>query len=568
MAVSRPSTSSQVPLVSTGTVITSVLSTGSDAYTASRPLDADRPREDLIPTTYLSAGDYNAVPYKTLQAAVDAMPFMMRHNCYIRLGAETYAGASISGILGGGYSSGNYLGLTINGTYSNVTPTTGEVAGTAGAGTNSTTLVKPTGAANWTSSDFLGKFLLITGGGGAGSDPTNRPVVRAITANNTTTITVPTVSGMDSTTTFRIVSPSSILSEITGDTVPLRINFNGASITVRGVKFTSTGSLTSLISSSGNNSLTLDGCLFAFNTTADGVLSDKDSDVLISNCVFSTGADAVVKNCARYVEGRGIYATGSGQLKYEKCLSGKMQLNSASSLGTVFNATAMTFLEAEIYAASSGAVPVYLESINYFEAIGTNKLSGGSNTGYGIQIEGAGLYRLTGSTMTGNSGDINLFGTATTWANIASATYGSAGNQMGTAIAYATVAKHLQGANYLFSGSIDVSGRFLAYGYINPALGETAVNLADATPYDMEAGGKRGGAVFNCTNASGTAVLPSGCALAGVEVTIINIGTQTMTLTAPSGGAITGTATVAAGAMAKFISLFSGSGKDFLRVAL
>jgi hypothetical protein len=566
MAVNRPSTSSQVPLVSTGTVIVAVASTGSDAYTTQRPSDENRPREDLIPTTYLSAGDYSSIPYKTLQAAVDAMPFTMRHNCYIRLGAETYAGASVSGILGGGYLSGGFVGLTINGTYSAVTPTTGVASGTAGSGTNSTTLVKPTGAVNWTASDLLGKFIKITGGGGAGSDPTNKPVVRAITANTTTNITVPTVSGVDSTTTFQIVSPGSLISEITGDTVPLRINFNGAAVTVRGVKFTSTGSLTSLISSTGNANLTFDGCLFDFNTSDAGVLSDKDSDVLISNCVFSTGADATIRNCARYVEGRGLYATGSGQLKFEKCLSGKMQLVSLSSLGTVFNATAMQFLEGDISATSSGAVPVYLESISYFEAVGTNKLSGGSNTGYGCQLEGSGLFRLTGSSITGSGGDINLFGTSTTWANIASSTYGSAGNQMGTAIAYATVAKHLQGSNYLFSGSVDVSGRLLAYGYINQSANLSSANLTNTTPYDMETNGVRGVLEANSTNAGAIVVLPSNSAIAGVVVWIVNIGTQQLTVQAPSGGTLTGTATIAAGTAAAFVSLNGNTGKDFMRV--
>lgn len=523
---------------------------------------------DVTQPGRVDSGDLSATPFLTLRRAISVLPQNVRDGVYINMGAGTFSGAIISGFSGGRITEQETIGFYINGTYSAVTPTTGVASGTAGSGTNSTTLVKPTGAANWTASDaaLLGKLVKITSGGGAGLDPVNSPVVRPIKAITTSNITVDTVSGMDSTTVFSLVSPATTISEILNDTVPLRISYNSAPLVIRGLKFTSSSTLDNLIKSAGNDNITIDGCLFDFNTTDSGVLSDKDGTVLVSNCSFAGGADMTVQYCARYVEGRALFANVAGIIEFEKSMSGKIQLYSLYSIGVAFSAAAMNYLEAEIYATQAEDTCVRLESINYFEAVGTNKLSGGSNGVYGIETSKSGFYSLTGSTITGVSGDVLFMGTAVTWANLASATYGLAEWHTGGATAYATVAKSLKYGNYLFDGSIDVSGRFLMYGYCNQSANLSAAVLNSATPYNMETQGVRGVLEASSTNAAAIVVLPSNAAICGVVVTVVNVGTQILTVQAPSGGVLTGTATVTNGTAGMFVSLNTNSGKDFLRI--
>lgn len=556
MAVSRPTTggSSGGAVGSTATIVVAVTSAGSDASNVNRP-DA------------LAGGDYSALPYATLQAALNALPKVLRHHAHVRIGAGTFAGAIISGFMGGGRSAGRNVGLNVIGSTAAFTPATGVATGTAGAGTTATTLVKPTAAANWTASNLVGKFLKITGGAGAGSDTTNFPVLRPIIANTTTSLTVDSIAAMDSTTTFQIVTMATLLEEAAGETVCLQPCFNTAPIRLSALGFTSDGALDSLIASTVNTSLELDGVDLGFATDAESFLSDKDGDVLVQNCKLSAASDILVKNNSTYVELRNLYCNGGSIVGIEDSHSAKVSMRSEGALSHALRLIQVGRAKAEVVANNGAATAVYVEGTQ-FEAVGTNKLTGSGNTGYGLQVEGSGRVDVTGCNITGTLGDILFFNVVRNWVTHGSLPYGILEEHAGSAILNAAYVKALKEGDYLFSGAIDVSGRFLKYGYDNPAFGETAVTLTNAAPYDMETGGKRGGAIFNCTNAAGVAVLPSNCALAGVLVVCVNIGSQTMTLQAPSGGSISGTATVAAGAMAMFVSLFSNSGKDFKRVAL
>jgi hypothetical protein len=88
-------------------------------------------------------------------------------------------------------------------TYPAFSPATGVASGTAGVGTTSTLVVKPTATADWTASNLVGKYLKVTGGGGyvGGGD-----MLRLIEANGVTTLSVSALAGMNSTTTFELVS--------------------------------------------------------------------------------------------------------------------------------------------------------------------------------------------------------------------------------------------------------------------------------------------------------------------------------------------------------------------------
>jgi len=538
------------PGATSAALTVAVTTGGSDTATVTRPAQ-------------VHGGSHVAAPYLTLSGALAALPKVARHQINVQMGAGTFAGATVEGFVGS-------PGLNIVGSAAAVTPTTGVATGTAGAGTNSTTIVKPTAAADWTASDaaLLGKLVKITGGAGAGSDTTNTPVLRPITAVTTTTLTVETISGMDDTTTFEIVEPSTQLTAVSS--IGLLVQNNNAPITLRCLKF-SGATWDYLVKSVNNGTVILDGCYLDKNADVNSVYSSKDSDFTASNCSLASGADVRVENCAKYVTLSNIRLAASGPLAISKSANGEARgIVSTGATTTVLDARAMNALDAEVKADGGTATPIYLESIGYFEAVGSRKLTGSSNTGgstFGLQIEKSGRYTITGADVTGSGGDVKFMGNAVTWANLSSGTYGIAEEHAGSAMANATYGKSLKYGNYLFNGSIDVSGRLLLYGYLNQAFNLGTITLNDATLYTMESNGLRGGGVFNCTSASGQAELPSNCAIAGVIVTIVNTGTQTMTVVAPSGGSITGTATVAAGVAAQFCSLNTNSGHDFIRIS-
>lgn len=554
---------SREPLISTDVIYLAVSSSGSDNDLLTRPAVGDWPVGADSYSPFISSGDYTSIPYKTISGAVRHLPYLLRHDAFISLSAESHAGASISGIAGGSAS----VGLTINGAWSAVTPTTGVASGTAGSGTNSTGITKPTGAANWTASDLIGKFVKLTGGGGAGSDPTNQPVVRPIKSNTTSRITVDTVSGMDTTTTFEIVTPGSTITD-EGESVCFYLQRNTVPVTIRGVKFSNPSALDHLIESVGNASLTLDGCLFDFQTSSNSIYSYRDEEVLLSNFVISGDADIQVTSSSRYVEGRALLAIdGAGPIRFDKCLSGKMQITADSNTGSAFRATAMQYLEVEASCDDCGATPIYLESISYCEAVGTNKLTGTGNTGYGVQIEKSGLYTLTGSTITGGTGDVYFMSNAVTWANMSSPSFGIVSEHAGSAVANSAYTNAIVYGDRTYQNSVTTYGRNYSGGYLNTACNLSIANLSTTTPWDAATNGAYGTAWVNSTNAGSIVVAPPGGAIAGSPFWVLNVGTHQTTLQASSGGSVTGTATIAAGSAALFVSLGSNSGKDYIRVS-
>ena len=529
-----------------------VSSTGSDASNTNR--------DGMI------GGDFTTWPYLTLATALDELPKILGHATAVRVGAGTFVGSHIWGFVGGKDDAGSATGLVLRGTTSTATATTGLATFTAGAGTTSTSIVKQTGSANWTASDFLGKFLKVTGGAGVGT--TDAPVIRPIKANTTTTITVDAISGADSTTTCEIVDMGTIFTESADGESALKLSYNTCPVTIRNVKFS--GAMDYGIRSVGNACVIFDACMFDDASTVIAAMSSlRDARVTFKNCILKSGNHITIQECGVKIDSSNMYLSASGTVTLEDCHSGDIRtMVSTAAVSNVLRAERMGVLYAEVNASNGAAAsPIYLESVDQFEAVGT-KLLGSSNTGgYGIEIAKNGRYTLTGSTVTGSLGDVLFMDNVVTWANLSSATYGIAEEHTGSAMANATWGKSLKYGNYLFNGSIDVSGRLLLYGYLNLAMSTSATNLTNATPLDMETAGLRAGGIFNCTHASGNAVLPSGAAIAGVLVIVVNIGTNDMTVAAPSGGALTGSATVSAsGGKGIFLSLHSGSGKDFIRL--
>lgn len=157
----------------------------------------------------------------TLAGALAKVARFIRHAVNINVAAGTYAEVfRLQGFtLGSGVGAADAAALTISGAMANVTPTTGTATGTLtgrtapAAGTKD---IVADSTQTWTTNDFRGAFLQITGGTGSGQ-------YRPIASNTATTISLaaPFTTAPVAGSTYAIVSPSVI--------------FTGAGPTIRGI---------------------------------------------------------------------------------------------------------------------------------------------------------------------------------------------------------------------------------------------------------------------------------------------------------------------------------------------
>src|SRR6267154_6619223 len=102
-----------------------------------------------VSTTGNDAGSGDSAnPFSTVATAISSLPKTIQSNSTLTLGAGSLDQLTVNGFAGAG-------SLVISGTYTNTAVTTGVNTGLAGSGTNTTTIVKPTAVANWTSSNLL-----------------------------------------------------------------------------------------------------------------------------------------------------------------------------------------------------------------------------------------------------------------------------------------------------------------------------------------------------------------------------------------------------------------------------
>lgn len=434
-----------------------------------------------------------------------------------------------------GWTIGSHIGkgtLTFLGGWTATTVTTGYNAGTAGAGTTSTSLVKPSGGSNWTASDLIGKMVYISSGGGAGE-------VRPIRANTTTAATIDAITGLDTTSVFIICYPSySITSDITIDGCL-------APVVLRGLTLDGGDLITSE-----NRRVTLDGCYL----TGGDWLSEYDGRVTLKNCVIKNTHKFYATEASRAVEVEACYLN-DGQVKIDGTGFASIQGEAKSCTANAFYLANIRHAQVNCLASNNSVTPFYLESCQFLEAIGTDKLTGSSNTGYGISVNTAGRYRLIGSTVTGASGDIDFDGELLTWANLASSTYGVAQKHGSTLVAESGEAKSIEYKSKTFLETVEVSGRLLTYGYHNMSqvtgLTATGTVYGDALQLTQY--------VYNRfdTVAAGTgAKMTNGAVIPGVLCIIHNNGANALTLYAYTGGTIDGGASisVAAGTNVTLIS--------------
>lgn len=458
------------------------------------------------------------------------------------------------------------------------TVTTGARFGLAGAGTSTTQLNKPTGAANWTNNDLSTRrlYLRITAGGGAPTDGSE--VLSPVLSNTTTAIFVNPIPGMDTTTRWQLVDLATQADQISPAlNVAIRIANCNVPVEIYGVDFTNVNNLDSLIQANDSASLLISGCNINFNTSNPAFNVSRLSNVTIENCYQTNSGDVMVQQCFN-VEVTGLCANAGGVVTVEDCLVGSVTKHvSVNAPSRVVGLIRCNYAEGEVNASSGAATPVYIESCNTFDAVGT-LLIGATNTGYGLEVARAGNLSLVGCTITGGTGDVLFQGDATTWSQLSDPSYGVVQKYAGSAVGTAGQTKALVRGNYAFEGDVNVGGRFLSFGYMNLAANSTVITLTGTNSIDMSNGSVDGapptteaprGCLDVINNSATTqAILPDGASIAGAYGYILNHGSQPLPVVPPAGGAIIGATSAPANQIFLFVSTNANGGKTFFTTVL
>lgn len=478
------------------------------------------------PVSYDTAAVRYVAPHEAVQSAVNELALALRSSATIVLPTGQIAGWDTETIVGNGV-------LTFQGDYAAVSLGAGVASGTAGAGTTSTSIVKPTGAANWTASALPGYLVRITSGPGAGE-------IRPIRSNTTTAMTIDAIVGLDSTSVFEICLPSV---EPTSD-----VTVDGclASVVFRGMKISSD------IITVENRKITLIGCVLS----AGDWMATYDGLIVMRDCVIENTHKLHASKIYRGVEVSRTYLK-DGQVRVEICPYVSVQGEAKSCAANALYLAHLGYVSVEMLANSCSVTPFYLDDCRFLEAVGTDKMTGTGNTGYGMSINTSGRYRIIGCTVTGTLGDIDFDGDLISYSDVSSSTYGAAYKHGSTLIAEAGENKAIIPKSQTFLATIECYGRLLTGGFFNmsqvqglTATGSAYGDALQLTQY-----------VWNSveTVAAGTGVrLPYGAVLPGVFCVVRNAGANALTVYAYTGGTVNGAASVSVAAGAR-LTLMSSS---------
>jgi len=401
----------------TGNLTFTVATTGSDTPTPTRP-------------DGITEGDFTSEPFLTIQAAINALPPIWREadTVTVNVGIGNFAGFKLTGKMIGSASATK---STINGTRIVSTLAQGSNSGTATSGT--TRSMTLTGA-GWLADDLMGRLVEITAGTGSGQ-------ILMIAANDTDTVTFAgPVTAPDVTSVFQIVESGTILNVATATAAGIHCESVWGRFGITDFKVTAATTFGLIaISCSGRldfDRIVVDGQFFGF---------------LGQECMRCSWDQIAALNCA----GRGITLLASlsaanantGWLAsncdtgfwFESCTS-VVQTGAYSRDSTTYGAqiistplaslddwivdTAPTGIRSQTALLSMRRADISNCSIEPFDLFSTflliqNSLSGTGNTGFGIDVEGAGntVEILITPTLTGASGDATVDGTAVlTWA--------------------------------------------------------------------------------------------------------------------------------------------------------
>lgn len=460
---------------------------------------------------------------------------------YVAL-ASSQASSDITFAVGdvSGYDlDGNLPGQTtrIVGATSLATLTTGLNAGTAGTGTTTTSLVKQNGSANLTAHDAIGKWVKRIGGGGYVADGDN---LALIIENTTSAFTLDApLAGLDDTSLYQIVDLASVPQAISGsDLVAIRIQNCLGPVELVGLQLTQSG-LDSLVEIIGSTKVILTACNIAVSTNNPSVIVPLGTKFEMNHCRIAAGADIEASEAFSFVA-NGVTNSAGGVIDVSDSVYVDIRkLRATSSVDRVLSIKRCFSSKVEAACSGGGATPIYLEDTTTFTAVGGG-LTGSGNTGYGLEVgRSGGLITLTGSSITGGTGDVLFEGNAITWSNELGSTYGAVRSASGGIVAQVAVTKTIVYGNQLFYGSGDHSSRELFYGIINPAqntgLTATGSSVSDALALPA-------GQFYRIDSAPvGTGVkIHNAAALAGPQVTIFNNGANNLKVYPPTTGTIQG----------------------------
>lgn len=398
-----------------------------------------------------------ALPFLTIQKAIDVLPKRIKHAVQINVGAGTFAGAMLEGFVFETLGT-DATGLYITGTLGTSTLASGLTTGTfasATAGTaNTTTWGTATAtSAGWTVDDLRGRFVRIDSGTGAGQ-------VRAIDSNTADTITVAGSWTAPTGATFTIVEPSTILNaasnaqigtpsvHVQGCTggafaafVPDRmavhlvnLRFTGG----RGLMFQSAGlraEITNLAFDNTTEAVILAGevggrvevndCAFRAAATTQFQAQDG-AGALVQRCVFVGGASGFINTTSSLAKNSAGTTTdvrmsrfraqttiavngGAGSTNVQGCKIDAV--TPGSRVGVRCSPPGqMRIINSDI--SNCGTAVSMLEPLTYIECSG---LTGTGNTTAISVAKGAALQVNSGSTITGTT-ELSVDGTATTLA--------------------------------------------------------------------------------------------------------------------------------------------------------
>lgn len=480
------------------------------------------------------------------------------------------AGLSVRGFVGPGE-------LILMGSFSAVTPTSGAASGLAGVGTTSTSLVKPTGAANWTSSDsaLLGKFVCILTGSAAS---TNRiPTLRVIKAVSTTAITIDTASGLSAGDSFDIVDAATV---VTNDSVynfgAIDLINNQCKVSLVGLALSQT-SQNYLVYSRLNRDVSFYGCKWATSGVINSVDADRDFAFALNDCTLTGGAQVSVSN-GHIGNMNRLYLSSAYGITIDKVHSVTTAIRATSATGTPLTVKRANNLSLGLNASNGAATACLLETVLRSDI---TELAGSSNTGFGIDVSKGGVHNFNGASITGSLGDFAIDGlshASVTWAN--SASYGAV-SRWGTTILVSGGSNTRQELDTLriegnfdipasgyvsgTGGTLQLGGRVINYGYFHLDQDDSLTAFAGGGQANATALGFGANVVTTCATGGDSVKLPAGATVGGNVIHVKNLGAASCNVFPPSGGKINALATntaiaVAAGSAMWFVSRNDGGG--------
>lgn len=418
-------------------------------------------------------GDHSSAPFATINSALASLPTTSAYRRLVKINASatSYAGFNASGFQG----SGDLVFL-----FASTAPTlTGLTSGTCGAGTTTTQCSVASG--NWGSDTMRQYFISVTN-----ANDSDLPYVRPIKSKTATTLTFDAIPGLANGSTFTIKKTATTLAAASstygGYNVGAVVSYNLSP--VRMYYAAPAASLDYGVYSTGN--ALFDGHAFklANAATYQTVYSNGDLYSTLDDSYASAGS-ALQQNGGT-AELQNVVSDG-GYFSLVGVNSALIQLDSASvTAGVPLTVRRSNSVLVGFKGASNTAAEAVLFDSCTSVTLQNAGLTGTSNSAYGAEFTNGGQYAVTGSTITGSSGDFSIDGSTSStqsWANLATykamSRYGGGTlliGGSGNAEQYILDSLAVGGSNLDVVGAQEQhGGRVINYGF---------VHLAANTSYD------------------------------------------------------------------------------------